>query len=95
MIALNWNFELLVGVSIGAVLLCTFVRVPAFGTLVLIGAASVILLVYLTEGSGGILRHASALRADAMVRLDFSKGLAIGMIAAGKLLFVLRSLRLR
>lgn len=95
MLSITSQFDFLVGAAIGAVLLSALVLAPVFRTLVLTTAAGAVLFVYFSDGAAGLLYRAHDLRLDVLSRPDFAKGIAVGMLLAGKLIAIARFARPR
>jgi hypothetical protein len=76
------NFEFLVGIAAGKILLGALLASPLFRSISLALAGIALVLLYLHEGIPGILAIAHALRGDVISRPDFSKGVAVGAATA-------------
>ena len=76
------NFEFLVGVAVGKIMLGALFASPLFRNLALAVAAIGVCFLYLQKGVSGIILIAHTLHSDLFIRPDFSKGLVVGAILA-------------
>lgn len=76
------NFDFLVGIAAGKILLGALMASALFRSIALAGAAIAICFLYFQKGVVGLLFAARLVTADFMIRPDFSKGFALGAILA-------------
>jgi hypothetical protein len=74
------NFEFMVGVAVGKVLLGALFASPIFRGVALAAAAGIICFTYFQRGVAGILETAHVLIGDFAARPGFSQGLALGAL---------------
>lgn len=76
------NFDFLVGVAAGKILLGALFASTLFRNIALALTASAICFLYFQKGVAGLLAAARIVTLDFTIRPDFSKGFALGGILA-------------
>jgi hypothetical protein len=74
------NFEFMVGVAVGKILLGALLASSIFRNLALAAGASAVCFTYFQKGVPGILQTAHVLTGDFSARPSFSLGLALGAL---------------
>jgi hypothetical protein len=74
------NFEFMVGVAVGKILLGALFASPIFRNLALAAGAGTLCFTYFQKGVPGILQAAHVLIGDFSARPSFSHGLALGAL---------------
>jgi hypothetical protein len=89
------NFDFIVGLCVGAILIFALTFAPLFRVFALSVAAGTIIVVYSVGGAADLLLRARTYGADIVTNAELAVGIGAGVILAASIAFLSRPKRMR